>query len=195
MLFLVGLNPPWNHPYVSIIRKEVEQFRCPHEFGTSILKNDKQFKCSNCGYKITVPHSKIETNKQIIEKLNKLKPSNKTKSHNNHCWTRDLNYHMIHRSIVYQCPLCGEAERFYTEDKKTLEKIEDTVRQELGLKYTILCNNIELYFYHHRNENVRIKDLAGIYNEFRRTIHLKVQDPEDFVYDVFTIVDIQNIDI
>ena len=60
---------------LEIMRKEIEQFRCPHEFRTSLLKNEKQFKCCNCGYKITVPHSKIETNKQKIEKLNKLKPN------------------------------------------------------------------------------------------------------------------------
>jgi hypothetical protein len=171
---------------LSVMRKEVEQVRCNHNFHTSRLKNEKQFECPKCKLKIRVPLSKVETNDETIKKLNKLKPPSDTEC-NNHCWTRDLNYDMIHKSIVYQCPLCKEVLRFYTEDKKTLEKIQDAVQRELGFEHTVLCNNIELYFYHHRNENVTIKDLMRLYDEFRK---IKIQDREDFVYDVSTILSI-----
>ena len=169
---------------LSVMRREIEQVRCHHEFNTSDLKNEKLFECSKCKLKKIVPLSKIENNEERIEKLNKLNPPNSIKC-KKHCWTRDPEYHMIYRSIVYQCPLCKEALRFYTRDKKILDKIDDAVQRELGSEYIPLCNNIELYFHHHRNENVTIKNMMKIYEEIEAN-----KDPEDFVYNVSTILDI-----
>jgi predicted transcriptional regulator len=170
---------------IETMRKQMEQLRCHHDYHKSTLKNETRLECSKCKLMKKVKTSDIETNDETIEKLNKLKPLNKIRC-DEHCWIRDKKYDRIYRSIVYQCLLCNEAIRFYTEEKKILDKIDDVVQRELGFKYVPLCNKMELYFYHHRNQNVTIRNLMELYRELDEDY----QDQEDLVYNISAILDI-----
>lgn len=178
---------------LKIMKKEVEQTFCTHEYELTSKDRAKYFKCIRCDKPLTI-YSYIGDNKtggslnnELADKLNKVKPpKNKNCLKFSHHWQNRSGYDVS--SIVYSCALCSESVVVSTEDERRLRVIDKAVIKELGEINRGLCHDLEYFFHLNNNKEVTIDNFVKFYEKFR--ISIRIVDLEAFTETVLSIADI-----
>lgn len=125
-------------------QKKIQQnYKCKHpKLDIETKNNVKKFICPDCKFERSVPISEMESDNEVLNRLNNMKGTN-DKCKVKHYWRKDTSFE--HRSILYQCLICREAIRIYTNNEEKL-RVDKIITRRYGNLYQVMVKDIELIF-------------------------------------------------
>ena len=149
------------------IEKRNEQLKCKHEYRIKLKDKNEIYYCVNCKFTTTIDRDTIIGNKEIIQKLDSIRPPDDTCR--NHRWKV---YSEMMSFVSFECSLCHKIARIHIESAKNLDVIREDVETDdrLDLKGSKkICEDIEMFFHRHSNRGLTVNHYIKYYEQHHIT--------------------------